>query len=93
MNADAETARLLQAGRLEQRCPDCGRDEAAGYYCSGCARPTGPAEWYRPVPPPLRAASLARATAARHKAPGVLSVRQEAAEGPAAVSMGGSVLR
>jgi hypothetical protein len=36
----------LAAGRLEQACPDCGRWEAAGAYCSGCRRPMGPADWY-----------------------------------------------
>ncbi len=36
----------LEAGRLEQRCPDCGRAEAAGYYCTGCGRVTTEADWY-----------------------------------------------
>jgi hypothetical protein len=40
------TATPLQAGRLEQTCPACGRWEAAGAYCTGCGRPTGPADWY-----------------------------------------------
>ena len=66
MNDDAETARLLQAGRLEQVCPDCGRREAAGHYCTGCARPTGSAEWYKPEASASRAASLVKAQAKRH---------------------------
>ncbi len=39
--------RDLQAGRLEQACPDCGTWEAAGSHCSKCRRPMGPADWYR----------------------------------------------
>ncbi len=43
----AETAELLRTGKLEQTCPECGRVEAAGAYCSGCSRQTGPDDWYR----------------------------------------------
>jgi hypothetical protein len=31
---------------LEQACFDCGRWEAAHWYCSGCFLPTGPDDWY-----------------------------------------------
>jgi len=41
------TAHDLQRAKLEQACPDCGRWEAAGSYCSGCLRPMGPDDWYR----------------------------------------------
>lgn len=40
------TLELLRAGKLEQTCPTCGRWEAAGRYCTGCGRQTGPADWY-----------------------------------------------
>ena len=43
----AETRELLQRGKLEQTCPDCGRWEAASWYCSWCARAMAPADWYR----------------------------------------------
>ena len=42
----ADVAKKLQDGKLEQACPDCGRWEAAGSYCSGCDRPMGPDDWY-----------------------------------------------
>jgi hypothetical protein len=42
-----ETRAALQAGRLEQTCPDCGRHEAAGHHCSGCTRRMGPEDWSR----------------------------------------------
>ena len=38
---------LLREGRLEQTCRSCGRMEAASYYCTGCLRASGEAEWYR----------------------------------------------
>ena len=43
----AELAKKLLDGKLEQACPDCGRWEAAGSYCSGCDRRMGPDDWYR----------------------------------------------
>ena len=43
----AELAAELVAGRLSQRCPDCGITEAAGGYCTKCDRLTGPADWFR----------------------------------------------
>ncbi len=43
----APLLRLLQAGSLEQRCPDCDRVQAAARYCSGCHLPTGPDDWTR----------------------------------------------
>jgi hypothetical protein len=42
----ADVAKKLQDGKLEQACPDCGRWEAAGGYCSGCDRRMGPDDWY-----------------------------------------------
>jgi methionyl-tRNA synthetase len=66
MNDDAETALLLQRGKLDQVCPDCGRKEAAGYECTACARPTGPAEWYRPAATASEIERLTRARAKRH---------------------------
>uniref|UniRef100_A0A6M3ITY7 Uncharacterized protein n=1 Tax=viral metagenome TaxID=1070528 RepID=A0A6M3ITY7_9ZZZZ len=41
------TTEDLRRGRLEQACPECGRWEAAGAYCSACYRPMGPGDWYR----------------------------------------------
>lgn len=43
----ADVAKKLQDGKLEQACPDCGRWEAAGGYCSGCDRRMGSDDWYR----------------------------------------------
>ena len=43
----ADVAADLVAGRLSQRCPDCGITEAAGGYCTKCDRRTGPADWLR----------------------------------------------
>ena len=42
---DAETAKQLARGHLEQVCPDCGRREAAHPYCSGCLLSLTPADW------------------------------------------------
>lgn len=44
-----EVAALLQAGKLSQECPYCGRTEAAGSYCTGCARPMAETDWRRLV--------------------------------------------
>jgi hypothetical protein len=32
---------------MEQTCPDCGRWEAAGAYCTFCYRPMTKADYYR----------------------------------------------
>ena len=37
--------RAYAGGRREQRCPDCGREEAGGGYCTGCHRPVHPDDW------------------------------------------------
>jgi hypothetical protein len=37
--------RAYAAGRREQHCPDCDREEAGGGHCSGCFRPMHPDEW------------------------------------------------
>lgn len=42
-------ARAYAEGRREQRCPDCGREEAGGAYCTGCYRPVHPDEWHAPA--------------------------------------------
>ena len=42
-----ELARQLQTGQLEQTCRACGRWAAAGWSCSWCGAPSGPADWYR----------------------------------------------
>lgn len=38
---------LLQQGKLEQTCNQCGRNEAAGTYCSWCGKPMSRDDWYR----------------------------------------------
>ena len=65
MDDTPETMKLCQDGRLSQTCPSCGRDEAAGWYCTGCARPTGPAEWYRPAASAGRLESAAKGRVSR----------------------------
>ena len=42
---DSETALLLERGKLEQTCPDCGRREGGHPYCSGCFLPLTSADW------------------------------------------------
>jgi hypothetical protein len=61
---DAETAAQLQAGKLEQMCPDCGRWSAATHYCSWCFRSMGPADWYRNGDKAQRAARMPKAAPA-----------------------------
>ena len=56
------TLDALQKGKLEQACPDCGVWEAAGFYCSGCERPMGPADWYPNGDPDRRAVAHQKAT-------------------------------
>ena len=36
---------LLSHGKLEQLCPECGREEAAHWYCSLCFRQMIPTDW------------------------------------------------
>jgi hypothetical protein len=60
----AETRELLQRGKLEQTCPDCGRWEAASYYCSWCARVMTAADWYRNGDKIQRAARMPKAAPA-----------------------------
>ena len=43
----ADVAADLVAGRLSQRCPQCGTTEAAGGHCTACFVVTGPADWFR----------------------------------------------
>ena len=43
----AAIAADLVAGLLSQRCEPCQIAEAAGYSCTSCGRPTGPADWFR----------------------------------------------
>jgi len=42
----AEILHRLELRQMEQTCPRCGLTEAAGWYCTQCARPTDPSEWY-----------------------------------------------
>jgi hypothetical protein len=42
---EAAAARAYAEGRREQRCPDCGREEAGGSYCTACSRPMHPDDW------------------------------------------------
>jgi len=53
-----------------QTCPDCGRDEAAHWYCSACYLPMGPADWVPTVQSEaaLHARLLARDAAVAHRA-------------------------
>jgi hypothetical protein len=53
-----ETTALLQGGKLEQTCPDCGRWSAASSYCSWCFRAMSPTDWYRNGDPAERAARM-----------------------------------
>lgn len=45
---EAELRKLLEQGKLEQTCPDCGRKEAAGSYCTRCLRPMNLQDFCRP---------------------------------------------
>jgi hypothetical protein len=45
---------------LEQLCPDCGRLEAAGGFCSGCYRRMGPTDWRKAELSDAQRAGLAR---------------------------------
>jgi hypothetical protein len=37
----------ISRGQMEQTCPDCGRWQAASYYCSWCFRVMRPVDYYR----------------------------------------------
>jgi hypothetical protein len=65
------TAEELTAleGHLSQRCPDCGRPEAAHFYCSGCYLPMGLADWFRAEASPTQKDAMAASRAKRHPAP------------------------
>jgi methionyl-tRNA synthetase len=65
---------LHRAGKLEQRCPACGRTEAAGAYCTACFRPMTEADWHRP-----------KATENQQKA---LRAAREAIQAPALAEIG-----
>jgi hypothetical protein len=67
----ADVAEQLAAGKLSQRCPEpgCQTVEAAGFYSTCHELKTGPADWFRPVASPARAAALA-ATHAKRRATG-----------------------
>ena len=52
---------LLQAGKLEQKCPRCGLVEAAGAYCTSCLTATGEECAYRPIASEAQLASLRKA--------------------------------
>jgi hypothetical protein len=57
------------AGKLEQACGNCGRWEAAGFYCTGCAAPMTEADWYPNGDEDRRAVAHARAAVIRAAAP------------------------
>jgi ribosomal protein L37AE/L43A len=60
--ADELTAR---DARPWQRCPDCGREEAAHWYCSACYLPMGAADWVPTVQSEAALHSRRLATEAR----------------------------
>ena len=64
----AEELTALEA-RLSQRCPDCGRPEAAHFYCSGCYLPMGLADWFRGEASPAKKAAMEASRAKRHPGP------------------------
>lgn len=41
-----ELRHLFLLRRMDQRCPDCDRHEAAHPYCSACFLPMGVDDWY-----------------------------------------------
>lgn len=47
MDDNDATIQLLQMGRLSQKCPACGLEEAAGYSCTNCYSSTGPKDWVK----------------------------------------------
>jgi len=52
----------------EQKCPDCGREEAAGSYCSFCRRRMGIDDWFHKEATPAQRAALERVRERRAKA-------------------------
>lgn len=60
-------ARAYREGRREQRCPDCGREEAGGAYCTGCLRPVHPDDWTAPERSPAQRDATAAARRSRLK--------------------------
>lgn len=42
----ADLYKLLTHGKLDQICPECGREEAAHWYCSLCLCEMGPDDWH-----------------------------------------------
>lgn len=65
--ASRMTEQDLERGRLSQRCPECGLEEAAGFYCTRCCVDTGNVTWFRPTASASRKASLERAWAKRRE--------------------------
>lgn len=47
MTVPPDVARELADKRLSKTCPDCGRAEAASWYCSGCYLPMDHTDWHR----------------------------------------------
>jgi len=63
-----ELRAMIRTARWDQRCPNCDRDEAAGWYCTGCAARTEVGWLFRPVRghrDPERIAALQRGRAAK----------------------------
>jgi methionyl-tRNA synthetase len=42
----ADWESLMERGKLTQKCPRCGTEEAAGGYCSKCDLPLGPQHYF-----------------------------------------------
>ena len=42
---EAAAARAYAEGRREQHCPECGREEASGSYCTACTAAVHPDQW------------------------------------------------
>jgi hypothetical protein len=43
---DAKTKKLLEQGRMQMKCPNCGTESPAGPWCYKCYRMVRPENWY-----------------------------------------------
>ena len=74
---------LLSHGKLEQVCPECGREEAAHWYCSQCLRQMQPTDWRTWAQlHPARAARLRDAALASGGAARFAAAREQRAARP-----------
>lgn len=64
--AERAAERAAGEGRREQRCP-CGREEAGGFYCTGCLAPVHPDEWTAAGRTDAQIAAVAATHAARRR--------------------------